>query len=280
MTCIFPTADKFLIFFQIFCIFFYITVIFPMIRYRKIFYDLHFFYKAAVQLAFMDLFGIIFTIFYVTCNISNQFCLPRITRWIPYFMTEVMLLIIAFNRFCAVVLFKYYQTIFNSKLVNWFFLIPIILSVHCFPLYTCVVQDQSCWYYKWFFVINFIFTIFIMVSLVLLYVIAYFYQRCFNSMNQLNENRFLYQAAISSGFLIAVYLFWLCTNYFDPLIDVIYTYLITAHFTISPVVYLCFNKKLRRYVLHSISFGRIPVENIINPVIINVGSSNPNSIPP
>lgn len=271
----FSTAEKFAIFIQILCVFVNLVVIFPVIRYHKVFYDKHYFYKAAVLLAFMDIFGLICLVVDGICEQLDTFCLSDITVWIPYNMTQVMFLIIAFNRFCAVIFHVQYKFIFNSKWATWLFLIPILCSTICLPFYTCAGPMVTCWYLALYMRIKSIATMLILVCLILLYVSAFAYQRCFNTLNQLNEKRFLYQAAINSGFLIAVPLFWRYANNDHSLMHVVFTYLITAHFSCAFVVYLYFNRKLGRYVLHSISFGRIPVDNSVHAIVINVIPSNP-----
>ena len=238
----YPTAEKLLIFLQISGIFFYVVVVYPMIRYQKFFYSSHYFYKAAVQLAVFDILGLIFAICDVVCQLCGFFCLGNMTIWVQFFITEVMLVVIAFNRFFAVVFYQYYPLIFNSKWATWLFLIPILASTYCLPLYlTCSTPGQStCWYFKLFHEIYEIATVCVMTILVSFYVVAYFYLRFFSSQNQLNENRFLYQAAISGGYLFAVFLYNRLTK-FNPFTDLVYSYLITGHFISSPIVYLCFN---------------------------------------
>ena len=127
--------DYFLIGLALFSIFIYIVVLYPVIRYRHDFFDSHYFYKAAFQLAFMDILGLTFNIVYQFCSS----CFPMLTRWIPYFMTQGMLVIIAFNRFSAIVLCKYYSKMYKSRLATWAFLVPIIITIGlCGPMYSSV----------------------------------------------------------------------------------------------------------------------------------------------
>src|SRR5262249_19152428 len=150
----------------------------------------------------MDMLGLVLNIIYLLC----PSCFPVLTRWIPYFMTQGMLVIIAFNRFSAVVLYKYYSNMYKSKIATWSFLIPVTLAIaHCAPMYSNVACEQfntTCWFYDIFFKLNSVATITTVSLLVTLYTATYVYQRFFNILSQMNEKRFLYQAVINAIFFI------------------------------------------------------------------------------
>ena len=264
-----------LIFLSFLSIFFYILVLYPIIRYRKIFFDSHYFFKAAFQLAFMDMSGLTLNILYYLCNS----CLPMLTRWVPYFMTQTMLVIIAFNRFSAVVLYKYYSTMYKSRLATWAFLVPITIAIGlCGPTYSSVICEQfntTCWYYNAFYKLDFTVTLSSAILIVSLYVAIYIYQRFFNTLNQMNERRFLYQAAINASFFVILYIIseiWPNTN---RLATAFVDFFAVVHFGCAPFVYLLFNRKLRRYVLHCISCGRFELEgNSVHAVQVGLGTTS------
>lgn len=256
-----------LIVIEVFSMLLYALVIYGMLRYRKLFYNAHYFYKAAVQLAFFDNLGLIFSIMGQTCICSKVFCIPMAVGLMTYFNTQVMLVIIAFNRFSAVVLYKYYATIYNSKWVTWLCLIPPMFTVCRYSaLYKCVNPDPTCEYWPLFIIIDRVATIAIITSIVIMYFAAYFYQRCCNNLHQMSENRFLYQATITAGFLVVLYAIAMLGNLNDQRILLIYNYLWTLHFACAPYVYVFFNKKLRRHLLHLISCGRFQLQSAVHPI--------------
>lgn len=94
---------------------FYGIVVGLMIFYREKYYKKHFFFKAAVQLAISDSFGIISLIF-VSFGVTKM-------NIFAYFFTLTsmfMQLLVAFNRVCAVVIFNHYNSIFNRPLANYY----------------------------------------------------------------------------------------------------------------------------------------------------------------
>lgn len=121
----FEAARVILIVFQSYSILVHILIIYLVMRYRKVFYNSHYFYKAAIQLALIDISGLILNICYLTCLQYHLLCYRIVTRWIPYFMTQGMLVLIAFNRFTAVIFHSRYRSIFNTKYSSWLFVIPI-----------------------------------------------------------------------------------------------------------------------------------------------------------
>lgn len=264
----FVKAEKILFALQICSFVFYIVVIYPMLRYPNAFLNAHYFFKAAVQLAFMNLVGLLLCCFHESCDLFGWICLGQTSRAMVFFVTEVMMLIIAMNRFSIVVLHNYYDVMFNSKLAVWLFLVPIFLSLLLFvPRYFCSELNETCIHYFLLAAIHGILTIIITASILILYVAVFVCKRCANLNNQLNKNRFLYQAAIDGIFLVFINVFWFYKNLNDPLNDLIYDYLITSHFSAPPIAYLCFQKKLRRTVRYCLSCGKFDIEDAVHVIV-------------
>jgi hypothetical protein len=63
---------------------------------------------------------------------------------------------------------------------------------------------------------------------------------------------------------------WFFANMANLLTSFVEDYIVTFYFIIAPTVYMCFDKKLRRYVLHSVSCGRIKLTNTVNTIHVGI----------
>lgn len=270
---------KFMIALIAFSFVIYAIVIYVILRYKKIFYDTHFFYKFSVILGVFDLLGLILSLgsticYIVECSdLINIYLLPAGHLFLLNIVVFYQLLL-ASNRCCAILFYTRYEEIFSEKRSRFYFLFCIVfIMTIMIPLSSCKRNKTQifeyvwlhCWYYEIFYVMDRVFISVADIMLAVFYIISYFgtkkqMQALYQSGNSGKERRFLYQGSIISiVFMIdisvsAAYVYEATNCDFWKKSSIL---LMILSYCINPYVYLSFNTVLRRYFINTILFRKI-----------------------